>query len=324
MENSSRAHSGVRSTNAWNQTHISGNASVHQGDVFQVGSDLEKVCLSRLRVVDPRDHGAGIERKKGGLCEEAFKWILDTRVISTDKALNNATAVLRSLIWLFAVQQPDIMSPLLERYKVSGTELFTDGNSFDALSAIFQAMLKDSNMSPMYFAIDALDECDENQSDLIKIIATSLTISSKVKWLLASRPEVDVLAKLKTYDLPDLCIPKALVELDTESLQAPASAYIEHRLKKLKRSSNVGSTYTEAILETVLKEVRERAKDNFLWVSLVFDDLETMRGPYAINQVLGYPSGLSQLYDHRMDRIERKETGGRLVNRVTCISPVVS
>jgi len=46
----------------------------------------------------------------------------------------------------------------------------------------------------------------------------SLTLSSKVKWLLASRLEVDVLTKLKTYYLPDLYILKALVKLDTESL----------------------------------------------------------------------------------------------------------
>ena len=73
-------------------------------------------------------------------------------------------------------------------------------------------------MSPIYFAIDALDKYNENQSDLIQIIIMSLTLSSKVKWLLASRLEVDVLTKLKTYYLPDLYILKALVKLDTESL----------------------------------------------------------------------------------------------------------
>ena len=44
----------------------------------------------------------------------------------TDTALNNATAVLRSLIWLLLLQQPCLISHLLQKYKESGAKLFTD------------------------------------------------------------------------------------------------------------------------------------------------------------------------------------------------------
>ena len=69
-------------------------------------------------------------------------------------------------------------------------------------------MLKDPQLSPVYLAIDALDECTQGRSDLIHLISTSLILSQKVKWLLSSRPEVDLLAVLKDPS-------NSLVELDS-------------------------------------------------------------------------------------------------------------
>ena len=60
-----------------------------------------------------------------------------------DVALNNATAVLRSLIWLLLLQQPCLISHLLQKYKESGADLFRDKNAFYALSEAFRNMLKD-------------------------------------------------------------------------------------------------------------------------------------------------------------------------------------
>ncbi len=55
----------------------------------------------------------------------------------TDTALDNATAVLRSSIWLLLLQQPCLMSHLLQKYKESETDLFRDRNAFYALSEAF-------------------------------------------------------------------------------------------------------------------------------------------------------------------------------------------
>ncbi|KAK4233816.1 hypothetical protein C8A03DRAFT_38447 [Achaetomium macrosporum] len=60
----------------------------------------------------------------------------------TDAALNNATAVLRSLIWLLLLQQPCLISHLLQKYKESGVDLFRDQNAFIALSEAFRNMFR--------------------------------------------------------------------------------------------------------------------------------------------------------------------------------------
>ena len=77
----------------------------------------------------------------------------------TDTTLNNATTVLRSLIWLLLLQQPCLISHLLQKYKELGADLFRDQNAFYALSEAFRNMLKDPRLSPVYLAVDVLDEC---------------------------------------------------------------------------------------------------------------------------------------------------------------------
>jgi hypothetical protein len=71
---------------------------------------------------------------------------------------------------------------------------------------MFKSMLEDPGLSSVYFVIDALDECEQGLPDLIELISTSLSLSEKVKWLVSSRPMVE----LATPDT--VC---SLVELDT-------------------------------------------------------------------------------------------------------------
>jgi hypothetical protein len=209
---------------------------------------------------------------------------------------DNATATMRSLIWMMLFQQPHLIKHLRTEYERSGEGLFTDDTALEAASRVFAEMLKDAR--PVYFLIDALDECDDTQ-DIIALISTSLTLSNKVRWLVSGRPD-DVLTKIRVN--PDFA--ETLDELDILSQKDRVEKYIEHRLSDLKDPK---LQYTADHLDDVTKTVRERADNNLLWVSLVFNDLKRMRGSYAKHNIKHYPRGLSKLYDHKMDRIEKME-----------------
>ncbi|RYO79252.1 hypothetical protein DL764_010034 [Monosporascus ibericus] len=217
----------------------------------------------------------------------------------TDTTLNNATAILRSLIWLLLFQQPCLISHLLQKYKESGAGLFKDKNAFYALSEVFRNMLTDPQLSPIYFAVDALDECEQGLSDLIHLISTSLTLSDKVKWLVSGRPTVE----LKTPDTAG-----SLVELDAQRLEGPVNAYIDHKLSILKTREG----YNDPILAEIANEVRQRAANTFLWVALVFkeldagvEDLDPVHGAYALEIIKEIPPSLSKLYNHMLTKIEK-------------------
>ncbi|KAK4232915.1 hypothetical protein C8A03DRAFT_39421, partial [Achaetomium macrosporum] len=236
----------------------------------------------------------------------------------TDAALNNATAVLRSLIWLLLLQQSYLISHLLQKYKESGADLFRDKNAFYALSEAFRNMLRDPQLTPVYLAVDALDECAQGQpgrSDLIRLISTSLTLSRKVKWLLSSRPEVDLLTELSDLDTNSPDASKTLIELDPQRLADPVNGYIDHKFTILRRRKG----YNDSVLAEVSREVRQRAENTFLWVALAFRVLETIHGGYAVKRITEMPPGLSELYNHMMNRIE----AGQMIEPQDCKTVLV-
>ncbi|KAH6883495.1 NACHT domain-containing protein [Thelonectria olida] len=117
----------------------------------------------------------------------------------TDSNLNNATAVLRGLIFLLAAQQPSLASHLREKYEHSGHKLFEGGNAFFALSDILSHMLRDPNLARAYMVIDALDECETDLLKLLKLLVEN-TSASRVKWIVSSRNRHDIEQQLKLDD----------------------------------------------------------------------------------------------------------------------------
>lgn len=212
----------------------------------------------------------------------------------TDPPLNNATATIRSLIWMLLIQQPDLISCLHTDYNRAGRELFRNTNAFIAMCRVFEDML--TKARPVYFVVDALDECENGLEDLIRLISRSLALSDKVRWLVSSRPEVDITTKLRN---PHIC---RTVDLNAQNLDSPVNQYIEYKLSALRGKEG----YTEDVLTTISDEIHQRAENTFLWVALVFKTLDSEDGWDAIKTVENIPPGLSELYGHMMTRIENQ------------------
>ncbi|KND93793.1 Vegetative incompatibility protein HET-E-1 [Tolypocladium ophioglossoides CBS 100239] len=217
----------------------------------------------------------------------------------TDATLNKATTALRSLIWMLLVEQPHLISHLRKKYTDSGPALFQDRNAFFALCEAFQR----SAPVPYVFYGRCPDECDPTKpgrEEFIQLMAISLTLTDKVKWLVSSRREVDVLAKLQVLDTDSLHISQNLVDLDTQIQAEHVDAYIDHKLTVLTGKRG----YDKSVMAEVSKEVRGRGRYTFLWVSLAFKVLEACPGRYAVRRIRDMPSGLAAIYDHMMKRIE--------------------
>ncbi|KAK4075235.1 hypothetical protein Purlil1_12725 [Purpureocillium lilacinum] len=210
----------------------------------------------------------------------------------TNTSLNSATAVLRSLIWLLLIQQPNLISHLLPKYEQRGAEFFTDQNAFFALSEAFRNILQDPHLPPVYLAVDALDECETDLPRLIELISASLTLTDRVKWVVSSRPTV----QLKTSSTAS-----SLVELDAQRLEEPVKIYISHKLAKLKTRKG----YSDATLAQISDELHQRAENTFLWVALVCKRLESEYGWNAVKIIKQMPPGLPKLYEHMMAKLER-------------------
>ncbi|KAJ6096484.1 hypothetical protein N7486_007230 [Penicillium sp. IBT 16267x] len=224
---------------------------------------------------------------------------------ASQQNMTSPTSALRSLIWMLLIQQPHLLSYIRQTLRNAGGNYFDAPSIFWSLAEIFKKMLGDEHLSPVILALDALDECDETNASnretrhLISLISETLNITTKVKWLLSSRPETKSYHYRKLDSNPAL---GAIIDLDVQSRPEPVEAYIKHKLSELERENG----YPKHVLDVMSVEIRERAQNTFLWVSLVFRDIiEYKVAEYdAVERVRSIPPSLKSLYGHLMARVE--------------------
>jgi hypothetical protein len=244
-------------------------------------SEKDQQCLKHLRVTDPRDDKTRIQRTKGGLLQDSYRWVLDnpdfqrwrdhseSRLLwikgdpgkgktmllcgiineldrdgptdvchrnvayffcqATDSRINNATAVLRGLIYLLLDQQPSLLSHVQSEYDRAGETLFQDANTWDALSRIFANILRDPNLRTTYFLIDALDECVTDLPQLLDLITQHSSGSPRVKWIVSSRNWPEIEERLGTATEKA----RLSLELNAQSVTNAVNAYIHHKVRYL-------------------------------------------------------------------------------------------
>lgn len=216
---------------------------------------------------------------------------------AVDMRLNNATAVLRGLIYLLLVQRPSLISHVREKYDHAGKRLFEDANALFALSEIFANILQDPILNGAYLVIDAIDECEVDLPRLLDFIVQSLSVSTDVKWLLSSRNRLDLKQKLKPDD------EWMMLSLELEAFAETSRAvevYIDSKLSRLKSLQG-----NDQLRNLVREGLVQKAEGTFIWSSLALQELEIAETWDVQQMVNEMPAGLDMLYGRMMDRIER-------------------
>jgi hypothetical protein len=215
---------------------------------------------------------------------------------ATNAQLNNATAVLRGLLYLLVAQQPSLLSYVQEKYDDAGKPLFNDDDSWFALREILANMLRDPNLQSACLVIDALDECETELQRLLGLISEHSDASSRVKWLVSSRNSVP-------WTLgPEGSRRRLSLELteNAEQVSRAVDAYIEHSVSEL--ASVQGD---EALQEEVRNQMREKADGTFLWAALVFRELKKAKAWHILSVLQEMPPGLVPLYGRMLKQIQQ-------------------
>ncbi|KAH1915953.1 hypothetical protein KXV48_008937, partial [Aspergillus fumigatus] len=184
---------------------------------------------------------------------------------ATDPRLNNATSILRSVIYMLVQQQPHLISRLRKRYDAN-PNLFESANAFYSLSAIFENMIHDSTQATIYLLVDALDECETGLSDLLKLIARTKFISAaEVKWIVSSRNRDEIEQELE-FGTEEASLS---LELNASHVSNAVAAFIDDRVSRLKALHRNG-----ALLKQVKEQLRQKSDGTFLWVALVIQEMQ--------------------------------------------------
>jgi len=215
----------------------------------------------------------------------------------TNSNLNNATAVLRGLLYLLVSQQPSLALHLRKRYDQAGRSLFEDTNAWFAVSKIFTSVILDPDLRKTCLVVDALDECTADLPKLLDLIIHTSSSSNRIKWLLSSRNELHIEQRLKSIDAQA----RLSLELkqNAEQVARAVEVYIDEKLSYV-------DSLEDATLRSQVREVlRQKADGTFLWVALVVQELEKPESWNPLEVVEEAPVGLHQLYDRMVDQIQQ-------------------
>jgi NACHT domain/Heterokaryon incompatibility protein (HET) len=266
------------------------------------------------------DPGKGKTMLLCGIINELMKSTQNTTNVSfffcqaTDARINNATAVLRGLLYLLVQQQQFLISHIRESYDFSGKQLFKGANAWVALSKIFTNILEDPRLRTTYLIIDALDECTADLALLLKLIVQRSSAHSRVKWIVSSRNWPSIEKDLETATLKvRLCL-----ELNEESVSEGVTKYIKAKVDWLAKHNH----YNDNTRHAVQRHLSSNANGTFLWVALVCQELANISGWKAQKRLMTFPPGLDGLYRRMIDQIWSSEDA-ELCNHILAIASSV-
>ncbi|KAL8792043.1 MAG: hypothetical protein Q9195_005384 [Heterodermia aff. obscurata] len=151
-----------------------------------------------------------------------------------------------------------------------------------------------SGLGACRIVLDGIDECSIEQQK--EIISTFLSFqdgaSDSCKILFSCRNDESHIKRLLSG--------KAIIHLRGQTDDAIA-LYVDHKVDELSHSFE---GLEKALLDKIKERVRSEAKGMFLWVRLVFNELENQTTAQELAETLErLPSGLEEAYDRILDRI---------------------
>jgi hypothetical protein len=253
------------------------------------------------------DPGKGKTMLLCGIINELDKSTAKTALLSyffcqaTDSRINNATSVLRGLIYMLVGQQSSLISHILKKYDHTGKSLFEDANAWIALAEIFTNILQDPSLNSTYLIIDALDECEKDLPVLLDFIVQNSALP-RVKWIVSSRNVSDIGQRLR-LDRSQARLSLEIRET-AEQVSLAVDAYIKHCVSQLPNLQD-----DEDLQAHVQDVMRLKANGTFLWVSLVVKELKKAES-WEAEQILDeMPSGLEKVFGRMLKQIQQLERG---------------
>jgi hypothetical protein len=234
---------------------------------------------------------------------------------ATESRINNATAVLRGLLYMLVVQQPSLVSHIRKRHDQAGKVLFENTNAWVALTEIFANVLRDPRLRNTYLIIDALDECVTDKLKLLGFITTHSSASQRVKWIVSGRDWLGFEAQLERAGHKV----RLSIELNAKSEATTALAvFIQQKVDQLAQKGQ----YEAEIQHAVLQHLMSNANGTFLWVTLACQDLASTPKSNVLEKLASFPPGLDPLYKRMLRQVIELDGAG-ICRRVLALTAVM-
>ncbi|KAI9760342.1 MAG: hypothetical protein M4579_001746 [Chaenotheca gracillima] len=207
-----------------------------------------------------------------------------------DSTKSTVPELLCSLAWQMASVNTDIRQVLLE--------MENEGESIDRndprsiwrtifVSRVFQVELR----QPCYWIIDALDECSSH--NILFPLLAKIDKQYPLRVFITSRPSFSI-ERLFSQEK----VPKITTTITRENSLGDIKLFLDTNSRYLPVDD-------EPEREELVQQVLDKANGNFLWASLVLNELETIHSKQQVHEVLkAVPEEMDGLYSRILQSIE--------------------
>jgi hypothetical protein len=252
------------------------------------------------------DPGKGKTMLLCGVIDELNASLAQTDLVSyffcqaNDVRINNATAVLRGLLYMLVSQQPSLASHIQKKYEHAGKELFEDINAWVALCEILTNVLQDPWLGRTFLVVDALDECVGDLPKLLQFITEQSASSAHVRWMVSSRnwPAIEEGLEAAKHKAR-LCL-----ELNPKAISLAVVTFIRTRVSEVAKQKK----YSKVIQDVIVDRLTRGADNTFLWVALVCQSLKGTTRLNVLKALDRIPPGLDLLYGRMLGEIEGSDS----------------
>jgi ankyrin repeat protein len=189
-----------------------------------------------------------------------------------DQDQNTVRQALCALLHQLISQKPALIEHAVEQYKKDGEDMIHITNS---LWTILQNAVQDQQTGSVIIVLDALDECLESEFEdlMCNIESQSRNCQSshnRLRFIMTSRPYEQIVAKFWGLfeSFPRIHIPG---EEESEAISQEVNHVIKYRVERLAKELRLTDKVKKDLADSLIK-IEHRT---YLWVYLVFDNLET-------------------------------------------------
>lgn len=220
-----------------------------------------------------------------------------------NQSSNNATAVVRQILFQLFQQRPKHFHILQKAYDIQGGKLFHD---FYTMWRILLEVITVYGDGELFILIDALDECDETSRGLLMHGMAEITEKHlNVRVFFTCRPEADIERHHRGNDRT------LSLNIKGSDIDADIQKYMADKVPKLCKKQGWGPEEETLITDTLMA----KANGIFLWCAFVLQDIEKVQMKYAIQECLDeLPKDLQGVYERiTKDFVENTRPTAKMV-----------
>jgi hypothetical protein len=228
--------------------------------------------------------------------------------VGQDAERNNASAVLRGLLWQITRDHPNLTQYLLPFFDPPARGQATV-SSKETLWNLLKDVCHDADAERLYCLVDGVDECDEESMhwlvDKFKSVGRENSIS-RLSLLVLSRP---------VTGLDDL----TCITLDPDhhgQVSADVAKFVESKVDELSHKLGLDTAFQRNAASVLL----EKSEGTFLWVGFVMSELMKKKTRSQVEKAMySLPKGLPAVYARILHSIEPDDReNGKII--LTCIA----